>query len=92
MVKRRDERILELIYTIQKLDEILDEATIKDELIGDTVMLDREKMDLFMNNLKMRTLDAFYEEQYKKDRKWRVIRDALALLTQDKNEIVCKNI
>jgi hypothetical protein len=80
MVKTRNERILELIYTIQKLDEILDEATIKDELVGDTIILDRKKMDLFMNNLKMKTLDAFYEEQYKKDMKWKPVRDALKLI------------
>jgi hypothetical protein len=69
-----------LILTIHKLDEVLKDSTIKDELVGDTILLDAEKMDLFMNRLKLKVLDTFYEEQHRKDKRWKPVKDSLKFL------------
>lgn len=82
--KRRIEKHIDVVNSITKLEELMKEHNIRDELIGDTVLIDTKKIMDFIGTMKKRMTDNFSVELKKRETMYKPLKTAIKTMNDER--------
>lgn len=78
--KTTEEKKFDVIVAIMHLEQTLNRAIIKDELVGDSILIGADKFSDLMEAFKAKVTDMFSGELGKKDKRLQPLQKAIMLM------------
>lgn len=82
--KTRVEKHIAIVNSITKLEELMKEHNIPDELVGDTVLIDYKKVMEFISVMKNKMTENFSVELKRKETMYRPLKSAIKTMNDER--------